>query len=628
MELSSELRTWLKGQGIGEHDLGVLAALARAPETDRPELPATVRDFFLRISDDLSVSIPGLSPDQAAQLRALKRTVLDSTQLVARRFADDASGYGGTNIPGTGDVFQALEMLFGASSSPTKDEERWLVRTHAAKLLPLMPGAGPLFSRFPERLALLSLAHGLANTATLPGLGPKELNLFFVFLTYKNLISGKLARGAFAGGVAMAHLSSLYKEFLHFQYYLFFALQASMKLGEYSERTAVNPLSLMGDHLAIANSQFLVYYLARRADFKEESWPESLQAAIEQMRDEGIIEIPSPQALEDLFDHFLRQFDFLARVVAAEAEIFSRFSGQINQDLPDAAHYAEGKEQTVSWEEVERLRRANLPASSTGEKPTVMIAGVGCELELVERYAALGYNLILVDPLESVGNYFRKNLSKVRDLERRSGVRIQFVAEDIRSGELARFYAGKIDVLEYHNCFEFFQEDTDAIHRMLRPGGLFLQFHPFPINRDILVEQGYAVLLSRENIPCTLGTFCERNAYPLGDHVLMLKSTSGLGKALTPVVPARKSHGLSDHKPETGASSLGTMPLVMRRWPRVALEPSLVTGASLMVGEDEGGGQRSSPAGLSRRRPPTPAPAIISLRSPVARSLVRAVARF
>ena len=58
---------------------------------------------------------------------------------------------------------------------------------------------------------------------------------------------------------------------------------------------------------------------------------------------------------------------------------------------------------------------------------------------------------------------------------------------------------------------------------MLRQGGLFLQFPPYKINRGKLLGLGYQTVLTLEDIPAILGTFSERNAYPLGTNLLILK---------------------------------------------------------------------------------------------------------
>jgi hypothetical protein len=88
-----------------------------------------------------------------------------------------------------------------------------------------------------------------------------------------------------------------------------------------------------------------------------------------------------------------------------------------------------------------------------------------------------------------------------------------------------------VDAIEYHNMFELRQEDTNSIDTLLKPGGLFLQFHPFLIDRSRLLGKEYQLLLHQKNIPSVLGTFSEKNAYPLGNELLILNKPEA-----TPVI--------------------------------------------------------------------------------------------
>lgn len=151
-----------------------------------------------------------------------------------------------------------------------------------------------------------------------------------------------------------------------------------------------------------------------------------------------------------------------------------------------------------------------------------MIVGIGEEWSQVVRYAEAGYHMVLVDDRESVHDFFRGRQEEIRALEKEHGVSILFIRSDIRSRDLVDSCAGRLDAIEYQYVTELDGTDTEAIERMLKPGGVFTEFHPVAFGREKLRGLGYQVVLERQNIPGVLGTTSDRNAYPLGTHFLML----------------------------------------------------------------------------------------------------------
>jgi hypothetical protein len=143
---------------------------------------------------------------------------------------------------------------------------------------------------------------------------------------------------------------------------------------------------------------------------------------------------------------------------------------------------------------------------------------------------------LLVDPDKRAAKHFKSRKKDISKIEAETGITIEFVQAKADDKEIVTRYAGQIDSIEYQYPNIAFQlEDALYVHKLLKPGGLVvylssspIKFWKAPLKRNPIDHFQYKILLKRENIPAILQTPWEQNAFPLGNHVLVLQKPTNI----------------------------------------------------------------------------------------------------
>ncbi|MFO1520200.1 MAG: hypothetical protein U1F57_11170 [bacterium] len=380
-----------------------------------------------------------------------------------------------------------------------------------------------IFKRFPEWAHLFSLLRG----HPMPGDAAAQ-DAFGFFLRSRLITEPEAARKAYETGSGEEFLRETREAFSKVSEYFSRLERALRSLHAYRERMKETVSTSQDSENAYQLlTARLAYYLVERNRAPSDDWEQSLtKSFIRFLEDQGSGLPLDPQEARAWIEHgtfeWLTAFDFIARHLANGEPLSENLTERLRTDFPDVDHYREGAQNAISWEEIEALRFKHFKPGREWRNPRMMIVGIGREWELVERYAREGYDLHLVDSSEAVARFFAERQGELQTLSDEYGVKIQFLPGSILDQNPTLHPS--FDYVEYHNVYDLYEEDTPVIHSFLAPGGLFLQYHPHRIYRDRLIhEQNYETLLHAENIPAPLGTFSQKMAYPLGNHLLVLR---------------------------------------------------------------------------------------------------------
>lgn len=327
------------------------------------------------------------------------------------------------------------------------------------------------------------------------------------------------------------------KSFERLKVYFSSIAQFSREQMEYHKKTALKDAFADNKEREFLFHRVLTLYLAHRNRVSgSETFLKSVVCSVL-----GILHPYYKSQKKLLIEYHQVCIDFLTRRIAADDFLMSRYSDLVHEQFPLATYYQSGKRNQISLEEVESIRKSHLP--KTTEKSTFMLVGIGAEWSQVERYAKAGHHLVLVDPASSVAEFFKEKQKELEQLEQTYQIRIRYEQAEFEAERLIKDYQGQIDCIEYQNTIAVGPEQAERIDQMLRPGGLFVQFNPSPITQpdDIVVKefgregifqkrpfsnkQNYTVILDKKNIPALLGTLSERLAYPIGNHLFMIKKS-------------------------------------------------------------------------------------------------------
>ncbi|MBF0491301.1 MAG: hypothetical protein HQM15_00780 [Deltaproteobacteria bacterium] len=215
-------------------------------------------------------------------------------------------------------------------------------------------------------------------------------------------------------------------------------------------------------------------------------------------------------------------FDFVCRQLASSPQFFERHPLRIERDFSEAKSYL--RNDHVDRSSLEELRRKILPVSPAGSRPRLLLVGLGREWAQVEHAVAQGYDVVVVEPREELADYYEGYRERIEALASQ-GVQVETICADICDPTLfSQLGRESFESIEYQYASDTQEMDTQVISGLLKPGGVFLQYHPFKICREDLVHHcRFRKIFAAENVKAPLDTHSTRLAYPLGNHVLMLQ---------------------------------------------------------------------------------------------------------
>lgn len=446
----------------------------------------------------------------------------------------------GRNL-GMRDVQAQLDAFLASARGEKEQKIRQRIRKYAPAILKIMPGQEAHFWRHPARLASFALAFGMAKGRTID-VRPTDLFPFFLFLLQGFLENGDPDEPRLLSGDFLTNLSELARQYGRKRdYYAFFPKAAKNLVAFAKQRGADDSVSQSplfrgdDDAAAVTFAQDILYFLAERRRHSVERVQPVLVLAIYKSIADGL---HGPFVTDEEFcrkserpiDRYATLMNYAARLLAARSDLMEAHAQDIARDFPEAMAFFRDQNEAVRWEEMESLRRRNLPPRPQATNPRLLLAGIGRDWAQVERYALFGYDLVLVDPDDQAASFYASRDRLLRQLETKYGVVIRFHKERMNSRKLGTLYEGRIDAIEYQHVASGFRRDTEIIDQVLKPGGVLTYFTPTPlqsvaikIGYERMLSAGYERLLERENIPAVLDSPCEQNAYPLGNHLFVVK---------------------------------------------------------------------------------------------------------
>ncbi|MBL7684844.1 MAG: hypothetical protein JNK65_02285 [Deltaproteobacteria bacterium] len=270
------------------------------------------------------------------------------------------------------------------------------------------------------------------------------------------------------------------------------------------------------------------YYLAHRKNHTEETYQQSLEKSVQHwLRDQYEESSIENEWVQQQSQYWMCIVEFVSRHLVNRAADLSQFRLRTIQDFPLAKDYFDRSRE--AWMSAEDLFYF-YPKAALGQRLRVCLVGFGKEWQMLERYVEQGVDLVIVDPSEQVERSFYEQANLIEDYEKYYGAHIQFISTGII--EAGRREIGSFDVIEYHNVPEMMEEDSHAISKLLKPGGVFIQHHPYEIDRNHLQTQGKVREVYRaENIRGILETFSQRMAYPVGNYLWVGEKAQGTGSS-------------------------------------------------------------------------------------------------
>lgn len=424
-----------------------------------------------------------------------------------------------------------LPLRMSSTHSSVLDE---CVARHREKVLRL---TSPFYERHvPERFALFCYTlEYLQNTFSSPH-SENSLRDILAYVEYRHLADPLRAREAFEQQTMLQYIEALRKEAGDYSYYTHI-IGAVWVVSNYMANLVAADPATWGLHEWNADFSFLMHrvncYLAARARDPQSDLSSMTEITRQSLEEEGV-------SLADLKDaqpvlvtsasNTLMLLDFIFRnLIYRFPETLEPYASFLERDFP--SHHSSferlrhASPETVSWEEIERLRSSLLPALPTGEKPRILIVGIGQEWNQARRYLERGYHVVLLDFSKTVGSAYREAQAELESFAAEQGVSVSFHCENITqpSEEFLDRYRGRIDSIEYQYVNGSYGEDRDVLRALLKEKGVFVEFFPFPIHREDLISMGFREVFRRRQVGRVLGTYSEHSAYPIGCHVAIFQ---------------------------------------------------------------------------------------------------------